>query len=62
MYEGGSVTLEAIKNEKDIGVTMDMKLQFEGHIHIQIKKSQYDDGNYQTIICQLRYGDILFII
>ena len=38
-YEGGSVTLEEIKNEKDIGVTMDTKLQFEEHIHIQIKKA-----------------------
>ena len=38
-YEGGSVTLEAITNEKDIGVTMDKRLQFEEHIHIQIKKA-----------------------
>ena len=38
-YEGGSVDFEVVPHEKDIGVTIDGKLNFEKHIQIQINKA-----------------------
>ena len=38
-YEGGSVDLEVVPHEKDIGVTIDSKLNFEKHIQTQINKA-----------------------
>ena len=38
-YEGGSVDLEVVLHEKDIGVTIDSKLNFDKHIQTQINKA-----------------------
>ena len=38
-YEGGSVDLEVVPHEKDIGVTIDGKMNFDKHIQTQINKA-----------------------
>ena len=38
-YDGWSVDLEVVPHEKDIGVTIDGKLNFEKHIQTQINKA-----------------------
>ncbi len=36
---GGSIVLDRVSNEKDIGVTIDSKLSFETHIHEKINRA-----------------------
>jgi hypothetical protein len=38
-YSGSHVTLESVELEKDIGVTIDAKLNFEKHIQTQLNKA-----------------------
>jgi hypothetical protein len=38
-YSGSHVTLESVESEKDIGVTIDAKLNFEKHIQTQVNKA-----------------------
>ena len=38
-YSGSYVTLESVESEKDIGVTIDSKLNFEKHIQTQVNKA-----------------------
>ena len=38
-YSGSYVTLESVESEKDIGVTIDAKLNFEKHIQTQVIKA-----------------------
>ena len=38
-YSGSYVTLESVESEKDIGVTIDSKLNFEKHIQAQVNKA-----------------------
>jgi hypothetical protein len=38
-YSGSYVTLESVEPEKDIGVTIDSKLNFEKHIQTQVNKA-----------------------
>jgi hypothetical protein len=38
-YSGSYVTLESVETEKDIGVTIDAKLNFEKHIQTQVNKA-----------------------
>ena len=38
-YSGSHVTLESVESEKDIGVTIDVKLNFEKHIQTQVNKA-----------------------
>ena len=44
LYDGGSTTLENVENEKDIGVTIDERLNFEKHIQLQINKANQISG------------------
>jgi hypothetical protein len=38
-YSGSYVTLESVESEKDIGVTIDSKPNFEKHIQTQVNKA-----------------------
>jgi hypothetical protein len=38
-YSGSYVTLESVESEKDIGVTINSKLNFEKHIQTQVNKA-----------------------
>ena len=38
-YDGGSISLQTVENEKDIGVTVDNYLSFEDHMQIQVNKA-----------------------
>ena len=38
-YSGSHVTLESVESEKDIGVTINSKLNFEKHIQTQVNKA-----------------------
>ena len=38
-YEGSRTVLETVKNEKDIGVTIDSNLKFNQHIQNQVNKA-----------------------
>ena len=43
-YEGGTVDLKTVNNEKDIGVTIDTNLPFEQHIQNQVNKANRNLG------------------
>lgn len=43
-YEGGYTTLENVKHEKDIGVTIDNNLAFDKHIQTQVNKANQIAG------------------
>jgi hypothetical protein len=43
-YLGSYITLESVESEKDIGVTIDSKLNFEKHIQTQVNKANQTVG------------------
>jgi hypothetical protein len=48
-YSGSYVTLESVETEKDIGVTIDAKLNFEKHIQTQVNKANQIVGIIRSV-------------
>jgi hypothetical protein len=54
-YDGGTTTLEVVKSEKDIGVTIDQYIAFDKHIQLQVNKANQLVGIIRRTFDHLEY-------
>ena len=49
-YDGGSVSLQNVEKEEDIGVTVDNHLSFENHMQNQVNKANQIAGLMRRLV------------